>query len=248
MGKFLFLALALIYTQTFAKDLPDYLEICRRNDPQLDQCIERSLNDLQQYTRLGDVEKGIPKLEPIHIETLLDQKSTGPNKTSTFTVKNFNINGYSNYNVTNLRINIGSKLITFDAHVDSLRIDGEYDLNGRVDAIRVSNSGKITGYFSDVKTRVRLSYKIVKRNHKEYINVIHVGLNIKINGGNMILHDVFPSSKILAKQIQKSINSSFKTYTKDLTPQLQRELSKQLLHITNLFFSKYTYDQVLPRA
>ena len=58
--------------------LASFLKICHQSDPYLSDCIKQSVNSLKPYLRKGIPALGIPKCEPLHLDEIEIDQSSGP--------------------------------------------------------------------------------------------------------------------------------------------------------------------------
>ncbi|KAK4880291.1 hypothetical protein RN001_008437 [Aquatica leii] len=55
-----------LVTPTLLQNIPSYVPLCKRNDPDLSQCIINSVNVIRPYLLKGIPEMDIPQGEPLH--------------------------------------------------------------------------------------------------------------------------------------------------------------------------------------
>lgn len=79
----------------------DYIHICKRNDPQLSQCIINSINALLPRLKVGIPELNVPAVEPLLLpgSPLLDTKSGAT---------------HLKVNLTNLEVTGGSEFVILE--------------------------------------------------------------------------------------------------------------------------------------
>lgn len=73
--------------------------MCKRYDPNLNDCVEKSLQDLMPTLRSGDEELGLPPLEPLFIKEIVASE-TGGIKLSAY---NLNVYGAGNFYMRDLQ-------------------------------------------------------------------------------------------------------------------------------------------------
>lgn len=54
------------------------MKICHQSDPYLSDCIKQSVNSLKPYLRKGIPALGIPTCEPLHLDEIEIDQSSGP--------------------------------------------------------------------------------------------------------------------------------------------------------------------------
>lgn len=91
-----------IHTSHFVccKSAADFLHVCKRNDPQIEACIKKSVEDLRPKLMTGVPEYSIPSLEPLLLKELIAAEGSGGLK---ITVKDVHAYGASDFVVQKLR-------------------------------------------------------------------------------------------------------------------------------------------------
>lgn len=76
--------------------IAEYIRVCHKNDPQLVQCMKRSVEGLRPYLRRGIKELDIPPIEPILIGDLIVSESV-PGQGVSITARDVKAYGPSNF-------------------------------------------------------------------------------------------------------------------------------------------------------
>lgn len=80
----------------------DYIKTCRRTDPQLEQCINSSIESIRNRLVKGIPELDVPPLEPLLLNEVT--LSRGPDGAKIEAgVKNVKVHGPSNFIITSLQ-------------------------------------------------------------------------------------------------------------------------------------------------
>lgn len=74
----------------------EYIQVCHKNDPQLGQCMKRSVEGLRPYLTRGIKELDIPPIEPILIGDLIVSESV-PGQGVSITARDVKAYGPSNF-------------------------------------------------------------------------------------------------------------------------------------------------------
>lgn len=81
--------------------LAEYLHICTKNDPNLPDCIKKSIENLRPYLVRGIPELEIPSIDPIDIGDLLVAENTRQNGIQ-ITAKDIKSYGSSAFRIRNI--------------------------------------------------------------------------------------------------------------------------------------------------
>ncbi|XP_017119522.1 protein takeout [Drosophila elegans] len=228
---------------SLAATMPDYIQVCHRNDPELSKCLKRSVHNLRPYLAKGIKELNVPPLEPLYIGDLnfLDG-SAG----LTVRAKKMNILGASNFEITKLRASTQSRRFDFELILPHLHGEGLYEINGNILALPIKGSGPFTGNFTNFVAYVRVQYDIKTVNDLEYLHVKEFALKIRTGKGNLKLENLFNGDKVLGDVINDTINQNFEVFTNDLIAPIARALEANFLVITSKILENFTYSELFP--
>ncbi|KAH8344381.1 hypothetical protein KR084_010510 [Drosophila pseudotakahashii] len=226
-----------------AGSMPDYIQVCHRNDPELSKCLKSSVHNLRPYLDKGIKELNVPPLEPLYIGdlTILDG-SAG----LTVKAKKLNILGASNFEITKLRASTQNRRFDFELILPHLHGDGLYEINGNILALPIKGNGPFTGNFTNFVAYVRVQYDIKNVNDLEYLHVKEFFLKIRTGKGNLKLENLFNGDKVLGDVINESINQNFEVFTNDLIGPIARALEAKFQVITTKILENFTYSELFP--
>ncbi|CAD6992042.1 unnamed protein product [Ceratitis capitata] len=130
--------------------LPSFVKVCRRNDPNLDMCARQSLLAMKDLFHYGIPELFIPPITPLVIpEIKMDQDSGAIYLHSTF--KNITVNGLANYTINELHINPKKMRLTLVMSVPKVAMDAKYVMKGKIMMMPLMGNGDFKANFSDVE-------------------------------------------------------------------------------------------------
>ncbi|EDW95712.1 protein takeout [Drosophila yakuba] len=226
-----------------AGNMPDYIQVCHRNEPELSKCLKSSVHNLRPYLAKGIKELNVPPLEPLYIGDLsILDGSAG----LTVKAKKLNILGASNFEITKLRASTQNRRFDFELILPHLHGDGLYEINGNILALPIKGNGPFTGNFTNFVAYVRVQYDIKNVNDLEYLHVKEFALKIRTGKGNIKLENLFNGDKVLGDVINDTINQNFELFTNDLIAPIARALEAKFLVITTKILENFTYSELFP--
>lgn len=77
----------------------EFLHVCRRNDPKINDCIKESVEHLRPYLKSGVPEYAIPSLEPLLLKELVAAEGGGIKMYA----KDVHAYGASDFSVTKMK-------------------------------------------------------------------------------------------------------------------------------------------------
>lgn len=153
----------------------DYLHICRKSDPKLNDCIKTSIDILRPFLVKGIPELDIPSIDPIDIGDLLVSENTRSNSNGIqITAKDIKSYGSSEFIIKSLEyVNLNrntfewilhflasffhfiSRVVeygdtyTFEVFFPHMHTEGTYDVSGQVLLLPIRGTGRFLGNFSE---------------------------------------------------------------------------------------------------
>ncbi|KAH8250173.1 hypothetical protein KR026_006875 [Drosophila bipectinata] len=226
-----------------AGNMPDYIKVCHRNDPELSKCLKTSVHNLRPYLANGIAELNLPPLEPLYIGDLnILDGSNG----LTVQAKKLNIIGASNFEITRLRASMEKQRFDFELILPHLHGDGLYELNGNILALPLKGSGPFTGNFTNFIAYVRVQYDIKNVNNLEYLHLKEFALKIRTGKGSLKLENLFNGDKVLGDVINDTINQNFEVFTNEVIAPIARALEEKFRVITTKILENFTYSELFP--
>ncbi|XP_058803118.1 circadian clock-controlled protein daywake [Phymastichus coffea] len=245
-GTTLAIALCAALVCCSALELPDFIHVCRRNEPDIEACIRRSVEDLRPQLMSGVPEYNIPSLEPLLLKELVAAEGTGGLKITARDVSAF---GASNFIVQKLRIDLNTLRFALDILLPHLYIEGLYEIDGRVLLLPIRGNGPMTGNFTDATGSVKIQANLFKdAKGEEHVGLSEFRMRINIRKGSLKLDNLFGGDPTLGTVINNAINSNFDAFIKELQPLIEKALSSAFMDIGNSIVRPFTYDQLFPET
>ncbi|CAK9807226.1 Circadian clock-controlled protein daywake [Anthophora plagiata] len=232
-----------IFGVTSALDLPDFLQVCKRNDPNMAECIKNSINNFKPYLKSGLPDYKIPSLEPLFLNELL--ATTGG--TIKMKLRNLLVHGASDFNIRRLKASLETYSFIAELDLPKLSIEGEYDVDGKLILLVIRGSGPMSANFTNCRGLVRLQMAMKKGpDGEDYLNVSDLKTKISVGGGVLNLQNLFGGDPVLGEAINMAINNNFDAFIKELAPSLENAISNTFTNIANSILSLYTYNALFP--
>ncbi|XP_076644823.1 uncharacterized protein LOC143354535 [Halictus rubicundus] len=221
-------------------ELPSYLHICGIRNPNLDQCIINSVNDLAGTLRNGIPELNIPPSEPFIMEKV--KLADLPNfKAYGMNIKVF---GLPSYHINSLHMDLEKQQVDLDLHFAEIKMNADYKVSARI-LVPIEGEGPITLTSSNVGAKVRMNYQLVERKGKKYMYFSSMTTKLDIKDFKSKLE-----SRNFDKTIQEAINQAFGNSHKEIIetsgPNIESAISEKCLQMANNLCQRYPYDELFP--
>ncbi|KAG8036448.1 hypothetical protein G9C98_003770 [Cotesia typhae] len=237
-----FILFTFVISCASAIDLPDFLQVCSRNDHNLNDCIRRSADYLKPYLVTGVPEYNIPSLQPLLLDDLV-----GEGHGVKCTCKNIKVFGAADYSVKYINADLAALEFRVDILLPHLYVEGTYEVDGKVLLLPVTGSGGWKGNFTNCDASVTFTASTdpdasgVKQFHIEQFD-------LKVTVGNGYLHfeNLFNGDKTIGDLVNQAINANFNVFLREIMPLVEQTLAKTFRDIGNGIVNPFSYDQLFP--
>jgi len=226
------------------KTIPEFIHVCKRNDPNLQSCVRTSIEELMPYLRTGIPELNVPSLEPLFIKELVAAEGSGLK----IVTENLKVFGCSNFTIQQLDINLKGNhhQYFFNIKLPHLVLDGRYIVDGRILLIPIRGKGKLTGDIYNVRANVTLTGNVIKKKGEDYLHYNKMVIKIKVVTGKLRLDNLFGGEPVLGEVINSAINANFEQFINELRPIIEKALAKFMLESADGIATSFPYNQLFP--
>lgn len=119
--------------------LASYISVCGRRNPNLNECVRKSVEALRPKIAQGMPELNVPSVEPFELpEGLALVDSVGIKAYA----RNVKLYGFSNFVMDKLNLDLDKKQIDVLVHFKELQLEGDYDVNAKI-VVPISAQGPV---------------------------------------------------------------------------------------------------------
>ncbi|KAG5672044.1 hypothetical protein PVAND_002206 [Polypedilum vanderplanki] len=228
------------------EEIPDFLHICHKSDPNLSQCVVNSVNTLKPLLATGIPEYDIIPLEPLELGDLLVAGSKTGQGLS-ISAKGVKVYGSGNFEMKNFKVIEYASKYNFQIGLPHLYVHGKYVVDGRVLFLPITGEGNFTANFTQGQGEIRLRGVHKEINGETHFVVNKLDIKITVQKGKIELENLFGGDKALGDIINTVINENFETFTQDLIPLIEKSLSRIFKQTGNKIFKRFTLAQLFPQ-
>ncbi|XP_025420482.1 uncharacterized protein LOC112690649, partial [Sipha flava] len=178
-----------------------YTDLCFRDDPKIDVCIRKRINDVIEEFHKGNDEFGLHEFDPLPLDNPLHFEHKARLIGGKISVKNMMTEGLTTIKVLSLRSklqNPNKMEVGFTAHFRNLLSTGLYQFKGYLGRIPINANGRYNITFKNVETSYLLKAKL-----KEMVNGSFVQLESflsyppKFGEAKVFASDLVPGNAVL---------------------------------------------------
>lgn len=226
-------------------EIPSYIKVCNRKDPDINNCVLNSIDQLRGKLKTGIPELEVPAIEPLvlkHVRLLRGPQAARLDVNLT----NIHIFGPSTFKIRDFKIDPENVFITFKVGFQKLDFRGKYKINAHILLLNLIGEGGLTGSFLGYDCDCLLKSHKVVRNNNTYVHFEKMKFDIKISKTLLNLDNLFGGDPILGPASNEVLNANSNFLLDEIKPVLEESLSDLFTRIANKITDRFTYDDLFP--
>ncbi|XP_031775225.1 protein takeout-like [Apis florea] len=236
--------MALLIPAVFAV-LPSYIKPCKKRDPDINECITRSIDQLRDKLSAGIPEFEAPPIEPLYLKQI--RLSRGPvGARLDVNLTDLQVSGPSTFKVRDLKADVENVVFTFKVNFEKLYFQGKYQIDARVLLLKLTGEGNITGTFTNYDSDVVLRAHKVYRDNDIYLNFERMKVKIRIGKAHLHLSNLFGGDTVLSAATHDLLNNNNALFLDEITPVLETSLADLFTNVANKITKSFTYKELFP--
>lgn len=224
-----------------AAEIPSYINVCGRKNPNLDQCILNNIDNIKHKICEGIPELDIPPNDPLVLETLAISDTTD-NK---LYMRDTKVKGLCDFTIHSFHFDINK--LHFDAKLSFglLQMNSTYDFDVRI-LVPIVQKGLVYITTDAVTADVGVDLKMTTKGGKRYMYLSQIKINLDIKDYDA-KYDLNESEFGQLNQIINNfIGNNKKEIIETFKPALEEIVSKRILLVSNDIVKHFTYEELFP--
>ncbi|KAK9888490.1 hypothetical protein WA026_000741 [Henosepilachna vigintioctopunctata] len=217
-------------------NIPDYIKVCKRSDPQLTQCVMDSIEHLRPQLKKGIPEINVPGLEPLFIKEVTIVR--GQNNNFRAALKDVNVYGASNFKINKLKLNVPRLTFRVDITIPTLYMEGIYDIDAKILVVPIKAD---CGGQGILKGELITDDKGVR--HLKFTTFTFA---ISIGDYSIQLDNLFNGDPTLSQAVNDVLHQNKKELIGAAIPFINRKAAEILLEMANGITYSVNYDEIFP--
>ncbi|XP_058818965.1 putative beta-carotene-binding protein [Topomyia yanbarensis] len=228
--------------------LPSYMRICNRDDPELGQCIKESLQRLLPELHTGIPSIDFPAIDPFSRDSSYFEYNNQQMHGSIH-IKNAKTFGMSKAQIRNVRAfaDDDSFRMEVDVSFPKLITEGKFKGEGRFNSIKVASKGYFNVTTTDVSTTWKISGRTVDRNGEQYMLIDKFDMSPEVGDMKIYATGLFPDPGLNQVALD-FVNQYWPSLYKEMLPETRRSWEPIMLDVINKMFNRVPYRRILPKT
>lgn len=225
----------------YAAEMPSYINVCGRDDPNLNQCIVDNINNLRSKICEGLTDLGIPPLEPLNIKKLVISETSN----SKIYINDVQITGLCDYVINSFTADLDKLNFDIDVSLNRIYLNGTYDIDVHI-LVPIAHKAPIYLTTDAASVKASAHAEMANKGDKKHMYVSELKTNIGLKGYDAKYG--FNENELgqLGQILGGLIGSNQEEFIERIIPSLEEEISKWIISIFNGLFKKFSYDEIFP--
>ncbi|XP_050540297.1 uncharacterized protein LOC126904935 [Daktulosphaira vitifoliae] len=229
-----------------SESLPYMLRVCHRSDPNLNDCVKESIEELRPYLAEGIPELFIPSCEPLFIpEVVMNQGNKGSVSVQSI-YRNIRVYGPSQFVLKSVKVDLEKEKIRIKVWLPFLRMTADYSIEGRILMLPISGAGLSEGNYTNIEANVVVQANTIQLKGKKHFNVQDVAIDFQIGHASIYLSDLFDGDTELGDAMNTFLNDNWRHVAQEFKPILEETIGDLFKKFANKLYHKFPKDDILP--
>ncbi|KAL0281501.1 UNVERIFIED_CONTAM: hypothetical protein PYX00_002473 [Menopon gallinae] len=209
--------------------------MCRRKDPELDNCLRDGLQTMFPALARGIPEIEVERFEPLFIKEIGVSKGHGA-VSITGAMKDLLVHGPSNATTTFVSMDLENRRWQFGIEVPYLKLESKYNIKGNILLLPVVGTGESTIHLRDGKCLVTTKFEYKELQGREIIQITSMKVDFSVSGMRLHLSNLFNGNKVLGQTVNQFLNKNGLQVIDELKEDIGNALSTVFIDILNNAF------------
>ncbi|VVC25552.1 Hypothetical protein CINCED_3A006228 [Cinara cedri] len=229
-----------------AVKLPKGFEKCKKNDPDVNLCLQRTLQAAIPHLAKGVPNLGLIPIDPLIISHLdINQGSTNGPVAIKLNFRDLHIHNIKSLKITSMKSNIDNYTFNLKGDFDeSFVLEGMYNIQGKIIILPINGDGKSNLTLAGLKVSIDINGKPVTRKNEEYMELETLDLKFSTSRLYIQLDNLFNGDKALGNNMNMFLNQNWREILKELQPAFESALSMAFQSIARQFFHRVPFNKI----
>ncbi|KAG8221912.1 hypothetical protein J437_LFUL002471 [Ladona fulva] len=249
--RFAFLLLGAICLELWAPvaakpaKIPSYIHVCKKNDPKVNDCIKKSIEDMRPQLIKGIPEINVPAFEPLVLPEVV-VKSGNPGANFKATGKNVKVYGGGGFILDSVQADLNKNEFKASLTFPNLFFESAYEVDGQILVLPLKGKGPLTANATNVKGEILLKGEVKEKGGDKFLTFTSLNVKVKIDNYKIHLDGLFGGDKVLGDATNAALNEGNVDFIRAVTPVVEETTAAVLLKIANQIVESFTYDELFP--
>lgn len=224
-----------------AAEIPSYIHVCGRRDPNLDECIANNIDNLKGKLCDGIPELGVPSANPY----FLDKLAISDTPNAKIYIRDAKITGMCDFVVKYLHTDLDKLHYDIELLFNRIQVNTTYDFNIRL-LVPIAYKGLVYITLDNIQAKVDLDMNLATRDGRKYTYISKMKVNLDLKNYNTTFDLNGTELGQLHEIVNSFVGNNQEEIFKILKPVLEETISKRVILISNDIVKLFTYEELFP--
>ncbi|XP_050305627.1 uncharacterized protein LOC126742855 [Anthonomus grandis grandis] len=217
---------------------PSFVSTCMITKPKEEfvSCSTNAVQNLFNEIPKGNKDIGLQVLDPLRVPFVKILQGGGGPVTVNASLTDVSVVGFGNTKIVLNSVDPETYDFYTKLHLPRLRIDGNYELLGRILVIPLRGKGSCWFDAKDLDINVKSDVIMEKRDGFHFFNVTDVHVKFSIGGLKLHMGNLFEGIKALEDSTNAYLNANWRPVAESLNPILSKTIEDIMLDILQKVF------------
>ncbi|XP_014472046.1 PREDICTED: uncharacterized protein LOC106743061 [Dinoponera quadriceps] len=223
-------------------EIPSYINVCGRKNPNLDECILKNIENLKNKICEGMPELSVPPTEPLALSKINVINSD----TAKISLDNVYLRGICNFEVQSFHMDLEKRHFDVDLIFRQIKMNMTYNFNVNI-IVPVAIKGPISITTDNVSAKSGVDLNVATKGNKQFVYLSNIKLDLGIKRYDANVSSFDDAQMATMREIgQHFLGNNQQELLAVLKPILEDVISKQILNFSNKIVRHFTYDELFP--
>ncbi|XP_012537978.1 uncharacterized protein LOC105837606 [Monomorium pharaonis] len=234
-------AFILISINYVTAEIPSYIHVCGRRDPELDQCILQNIDNIKDKICEGIPELDVQPSNPFVLGVL----PISDTHNSKIIIKDAVVSGLCDFTIKYAHVDLSKLHFDVDLLFRRIQMNGTYAIDIRV-LVPIVHGGPVYITTDNVEAKVNMDMRIVTKNSKRYVYMSKMKINLDIKGYDAEYGLENSELSRLNQIISNFIGNNQKEVIDVFKPAIEEVVVKRILSLSNNIVKHFTFEELFP--
>ncbi|KAF5303507.1 hypothetical protein FQR65_LT08206 [Abscondita terminalis] len=235
----------MIITTVLCK-LPDYIQVCQRTDANIDQCIQKSIEHLKPFLKVGIPELNVPPLELLSLNSTLHFNVGSGDAQILTNLTNLVVYGAENFQLNQLWSDIEKNSFRYNVTIPRVNMHGIYQIDTKLLFLKIQGEGNFSVQVENYNFECVMSGHKVKIENIEHLKFDKLPCEIQFGQASIQLDNLFGGNQVLGTAVNDVVNENVDIFFKEVKPKIVEAIENVFLKTANRITLTFNYDDLFP--
>ncbi|KAG5886294.1 hypothetical protein JTB14_001513 [Gonioctena quinquepunctata] len=226
-----------------AAKLPSSFGRCSVKDPNMDECLEKNVENAIHYLKAGSPELGLDTFDPLHIPELIIGQGKGPVNVAQH-YKDIDLYGLTDSKVQYVHADFDKKMLFARSTTPELRLQGQYTMNGRILLLPMVGNGPMNLTLVNTKINHTITAEPFEKKGKAYWRIKSYTVTLRPERLIYKFDNLFDGDARLGPEINKVLNDNWNEIFTDVRDGYEQSFGIIFHGLANRVFSRVALKDI----